>query len=196
MRTDSPSLAPYLRSQSQARLLAELLLKPETSKSVTELAQIVGAPQSVVSKEVSRLVKAQVLTDQRIGRTRLVRANPEYRLMAPLVEILSTTFGPEPVLSQLLMDVQHIDTAFIYGSWADRFNGTDGRPPGDVEVLVVGSPDRATLNATEQAAEHALGLPVQITRVSSAAWQKASEPFIKTVRQKPLVALRLERELA
>ncbi|MDR1214567.1 MAG: winged helix-turn-helix domain-containing protein [Propionibacteriaceae bacterium] len=191
MRTESPALAPFLRSQTQARLLSELLLQPGVKRSVTELTRLVDAPQSVVSKEVGRLVQAGVLVDERVGRTRLVSANPEYRLREPLTQIIAATFGPEPVLTRLLGDIEGIDQAFIYGSWAARFTGTTGRAPGDVDVLVVGAPDRAALNEAVVAAERELGLPVQITRVSRSAWERASEPFIQTVRAKPLIVLRL-----
>ena len=194
MRTKSPALAPYLRSQTQARLLAELTLRPDTARSVTELATTVGAPQSVVSKEVDRLVTARVLADERVGRTRLVRANPEYKLLEPLTRILAATFGPEPVMTRLLSRVDGIDAAFIYGSWAGRYAGTAGRPPGDLDVLVVGTPDRAELNEAAAAAEAELGLPVQIARVSHDAWERASEPFVKTVQGKPLVPLALGEE--
>ena len=194
MRTEGPALAPYLRSQTQARLLAELLLRPGVVRSVTELARVVQAPQSVVSKEVGRLVRAQVLTDERVGRTRLVRANPEYRLREPLAQILAATFGPEPVMARLLSGVAGIEEAFLHGSWAARFTGTTGRAPGDVDVLVVGAPDRAVLNEIAVAAERELGVPVQITRVSPAAWQQADEPFVRTVQARPLVPLRLLEE--
>ena len=194
MRTEGPALAPYLRSQTQGRLLAELVLRPGVSRSVTELAQIVQAPQSVISKEVARLVRAQVLTDQRVGRTRLVRANPEYRLLEPLAQILAATFGPEPVMARLLSGITGIVEAFLYGSWAARFTGVAGRAPGDVDVLVVGTPDRAALNEAVAAAERELGLPVQITRVSPAAWEQADEPFVQTVQSRPLVPLRLLQE--
>jgi DNA-binding transcriptional ArsR family regulator len=187
-------LAPYLRSVTQARLLAELVLMPDRALSVTELARTVGAPQSVVSTEVNRLVTAGVLADERVGRTRLVRANAGYRLLDPLAQILAATFGPEPVMTRLLTDVSGIDAAFIYGSWAARFTGTPGRQPGDVDVLVVGTPDRAELNDVVDAAESELGIPVQITRISSEGWQQAVEPFVATIKSQPLVVLRLREE--
>ncbi|MCL2092403.1 MAG: hypothetical protein FWH11_14580 [Micrococcales bacterium] len=136
-------------------------------------------------------MRAQVLTDERVGRTRLVRANPEYRLMEPLAQILAATFGPEPVMARLLSGIPGIEEAFLYGSWAARFTGVTGRAPGDVDVLVIGTPDRAALNEAVAAAERELDLPVQITRVSSAAWEQADDPFVRTAQAKPLVPLRL-----
>jgi len=194
MRSNAPALAPYLRSPTQARLLAELLLKPTVARSVTDLTRTICAPQSVISKEIDRLVTAQVLVDEKIGRTRLVRANLDYHLFEPLAQIISATYGPEPVMSRLLAKIEGIDEAFIYGSWAARFNGVAGRTPGDVDVLVIGTPDREALNNVTVAAEHELGIPVQITRVSKPTWDRASEPFIRTVIDKPLVHLKLTEE--
>ncbi len=196
MRTESPALAPYLRSRTQARLLAELLLKPNAARSVTELARLLDTPQSVISQEVNRLVTAQVLADERIGRTRLIRANQNYRLLQPLTQILAATFGPEPVMSRLLGGVQGIHEAFLYGSWAARASGMVGRAPADVDVLVVGTPDRESLTDVMVVAESELGLPVQITRVSQAAWDQAAEPFIRTVKENPMVELKLNQEAA
>ena len=174
--------------------MAELLLHPGVGRSVTELAGLLGAPQSVISKEVHRLVEARVLSDERIGRIRILTANKDYGLLQPLTQILAATFGPVPVLTRLLAGVTGIDEAFIYGSWAARFLGEAGREPGDVDVLVVGTPDRAVLNEVMVAAERELGLPVQISRVSNKAWAEEREPFIRTVKQRPLVRLELTKE--
>lgn len=159
---------------------------------MTELARILAAPQSVISAEVTRLVEVGVLADERIGRTRLVRANQEYRLYDPLTEILAATFGPEPVLTRLLAPVRDIEAAYLYGSWAARAKGVRGREPGDVDVLVIGTPAREDLNAVTADAERALGIEVQITRVSAKAWQQATEPFIKTVQSSPHIQLDLK----
>jgi predicted nucleotidyltransferase len=160
------------------------------------LARQVEAPKSVITQEVTRLVGAQVLRDERVGRTRLVQANPDYRLAAPLTQILAATFGPQPVLTRMLADVAGMREAYIYGSWAARFTGTPGRAPSDVDVLVVGSPDRGALNEIAAAAERELGLPVQITRIAPDVWDKATEPFVSTVKSRPLIHLTVEEESA
>ena len=35
-----------------------------------------------------------------------------------------------------------IDALYLFGSWAARYSGVEGQAPGDVDVLVVGHPDR------------------------------------------------------
>ena len=98
-----------------------------------------GAPHAVVHKEVSRLVDAGILVDSRRGRSRFVRANPDYRLLRPLTELVAGTYGPVPVITELVRsECSGVEEAYIYGSWAARYDGDPGATPADVDVLVVG----------------------------------------------------------
>jgi predicted nucleotidyltransferase len=60
--------------------------------------------------------------------------------------------------------VSGITAAYIYGSWAARHEGQAGqRPVRDIDVLVLGEPDRDQLYAALSAAEVRLARPVQAT---------------------------------
>ncbi len=188
-------LAPFLRSTLQGEILALLLLRPAEAHSLADVSRALDAPPSVVHKEVSRLVEAGVLADVRQGRSRLVRANPDYRLLRPLTELIVGTFGPAPVLSELLSDLPGIDEAYVYGSWAARHGGEPGEQPRDVDVLVVGTTARAALNEAAAAAEERLRIPVNITKVSQEAWAASDDAFLSTVRSRPLVELVLHPQV-
>ncbi len=191
MRTNAPPLAPFLRSNTQGEILALLLLNPDDAYSLADVARTVDAPTAVVHKEVSRLVEAGVLGDSRQGRSRLVRANPDYRLLRPLTELITGTYGPVPILTRELADVPGIEAAYIYGSWAARHEGDQGGQPRDIDVLVVGSAARTELNEASAAAEERLHMPVNITKVSPEAWAASKDPFLVTVRSRPLARLDL-----
>ena len=191
MRTTAPALAPFLRSDTQGEILALLLLNPDDAHSLADIARAVDAPPSVVHKEVSRLVQAGALRDSRQGRSRLVRANPEYRLLRPLTELITGTYGPVPILTRALATVPGIEAAFIYGSWAARHQGHVGDQPRDVDVLVVGNAARTELNEASTVAEGKLHMPVSITKVSPEAWAASEDPFLVTIRSRPLVTLDL-----
>lgn len=192
MRTQPPAIAPFLRSQTQAEILALLLLHPEQGYSISEIARRIGATTSVVHREITRLVEAGVLLDEAVGRTRLVRANREYRLIAPLTQIIVGTLGPIPVLTEELSQVVGIDRALIFGSWAARHSGLTGREPRDVDVLVVGEASRADLNDAAHRAEQRLGVPVNITRVLPRSWHDQTEPFLRTLSARPTIPLDLQ----
>lgn len=193
MRTAAPALLPLLRSQVQGDLLALLYLHPDQDYSLTEVADRIGASVKAVHVEASRLVEAGLVHDARRGNVRLIRAAPDTPLARPLTELLAVTYGPLPVLTDLLTDVDGIDQAYIYGSWAARYRGEPGPVPADVDVIVVGTADRDDLHDIAQRAEQPLGRPVNIRRISPEAWQQPdpSDAFLDSVRRRPLVELRI-----
>jgi DNA-binding transcriptional ArsR family regulator len=193
----SARLLPILRSSLVGELLAWLYLRPDESFSVTELAARFGASQSTVSREADRLVQAGLIHAGRRGNLRLLRADLDHPLARPLTELLSLTYGPVAVLSRLLSEVGGVDEAYIYGSWAARYHGEHGPPPRDLDVVVVGDADDDDLFDAARAAEGQLGREVNIHRVGSAAWRKPdTDPFLASVRARPLVSLDLGRDQA
>lgn len=195
MERHPPSLAPFLRSNTQGEILALLLLDPDVDRCLADVARVVAAPPAVVHKEVSRLVDAGVLIDSRQGRSRLVRANPEYRLLRPLTELIAGTYGPVPIVTDVLRGVPCVQEGYIYGSWAARHDGEAGTPPRDVDVLVIATAPRAHLNEAAAAAEERLRVPVNISKISREAWELHDDPFVRTARSRPLVRLDLGREV-
>jgi hypothetical protein len=100
------------------------------------------------------------------------------------------------VLAEVLAGLDAITAAFIYGSWAARFTDEDGaRPVGDIDLLVLGSPDRDSLSAAVSAAEQRLGRPVQVT-VRPADWlETGSGTFHATVVSRPIVEIGLSDQM-
>ena len=194
MRTTAPALLPLLRSGVQGRLLALLYMHPDREYSLTDAARLIGTSVKTVQKEASRLVEADFLRDRRQGNVRLLRAAADSIVTRPLTNLLAATYGPLPVLTDLLSGVDGVQAAFIYGSWAARYTGTPGPVPNDVDVLVVGSADRDLLHDLAAAAEERLGRPINLRRVRPAAWVDAEsgDPFISSVKGQPLVQLVLE----
>jgi predicted nucleotidyltransferase len=92
----------------------------------------------------------------------------------------------------VLRPVTGIEQAYIYGSWAARHDGQPGqRPVADIDVLVLGEPDRDQLYAVLAAAEQRLGRPIQAT-VRQADWlNSGSGSFHDTVTSRPMVRLAL-----
>jgi len=194
MRSGPPPLLPLLRSRVQGDLLALLYLHPDRDYSLTEAAALVGASVKTVHTEASRLIAAGFVSDSRRGNVRLLRAVTDSPVSRPLTDLLAVTYGPLPVLNDLLAEIDGIFLAFIYGSWAARYLGEPGPVPGDVDVLVVGTTDRDELDEIARAAQDRLGRPVNIRRVRPAAWASPdrADAFLTSVRERPLVPLRVQ----
>lgn len=189
-RQPAPALLPILRSQQQGEILALLLGDPDLELSLTEIAARVGVPHPSVYREVQRAERAGLVTSRKVGNTRLVRANTASPYYGGLAEVLTRAFGVPAVLAEALRDVSGITAAYIYGSWAARHEGQAGqRPVGDIDLLVLGDPDRDRLYAALSTAEQRLGRPVQTTIRDHAWLESGSGAFHDTITSRPLVRL-------
>jgi hypothetical protein len=153
MRSRAPDLLPLFRSRHQADLLAWLYLHPDREYTPTELATRFGLALTTVIREASRLVQAGLLHERTVGRSRLLRAAIDHRAAAALTQLLAYTFGPQTVLEEVFLGVEGVHGVHIYGSWAARYTGVPGPPPGDVDALIVGTPARADVYAASDVAQ-------------------------------------------
>ena len=193
-RQPTPALLPILRSQQQGEILALLLGDPDLELSLTEIAARTGTPHASVHREIERAEQAGLVVTRKVGNTRLARANTASPYYAGLAEVLTRAFGVPAVLAAALRPVNGIAAAYLYGSWAARHDGQTGqRPVGDIDVLILGAPDRDQLYAALGDAEKRLGRPVQAT-IRGADWlDRGSGGFHDTVTSRPLLRLTLER---
>ena len=191
-RRSTPSLLPILRSQQQGEILALLLGDPDLELSLTEISERTGAPHPSVYREVQRAEQAGLVTSRKIGNTRLVRANRASPYYAGLAEALTRAFGVPAVLANALGLVEGIDAAYIYGSWAARHAGQAGqRPVGDIDVHVLGQPDRDQLYEALSVAEQRLGRPVEATIRETGWLDEGTGGFHDTVTSRAMLQLDL-----
>ena len=191
MRTAAPVLLPIFRSAGQARLLARLFLPNGEGAPLSNLAADVGLAKSRVSDELNRLEQAGLVESERVGNTRVVRPNVDSPYYPELRSLILKAFGPVSVLTRRLREVEGVDEAFLYGSWASRYLGHEGPPPGDVDVLVVGSPDVHRVREAARDAARELGREVNSTVLSRDEWDDEAGGFVRTVRDRPLIRLDL-----
>ena len=194
MKVSPPTLLPLLRSRAHGELMAWLYLHPETEYSTVDMAKLVGISQATVSREADRLLDAGLIEERRVGRSRLIRAAANTILTRPLTDLLAVTFGPLPVLTELLAGVEGVAEAYIYGSWAARYAGDGGPLPRDIDLLVVGDADPDDVYDAARAAESRLGREVNPSLVSAARWaEPGKDPFLVGLRQRPLIPLNIEK---
>jgi len=191
MRSPPPALLPILRSQVAGDLLALLYLHPDAEYSLTEAADAIHASLNAVHHEATRLAEAGLINARKRGNLRLVRAETDSLLSRPLTDLLAVTYGPLPVLTELLAAVQGVAEAYIYGSWAARYRGEPGPIPVDVDVLVIGTASLDDLDDAAEQAEQTLRRPVNIRRIRPETWGQAdpADRFLQSVRSRPLVGI-------
>lgn len=185
MRAAAPVLAPLFRSDTQARLLAELLL-PAAEMNVSALAERLGIPYGTVHREVRRLLDAGILSERRVGNVRLIGGNSDSPLVAPVRQILSTVAGPTAILKEELAQIDGIEVAFIFGSFAARARGVSGPPPNDIDLMVVGDVDAHVVYRICRAASDVVGRTVNPTVMTTQEWSEQSG-FLQEVRTNPVL---------
>lgn len=189
MRSEPPLLAPVFRSDAQARLLARLLLTDD-ELTLSQLAEQASTPYATAHREVARLIGAGILTERPVGRARLIAGNPDSPLVEPLRQILSVAAGPVQFLTDEFSRIEGVDVAFIYGSFAARAAGIVGSAPQDIDVLVIGNPEREEVFRACERVEAQVGRPVNPTTFTRAEVESGQYAgFLDQVALAPRLAL-------
>lgn len=189
-KSPAPALLPILRSRQQAEILAWLLDEPERETSLTDLSRRLGVPAPSVYREIERAAQAGLVVSRRVGQTRLVRANRQSRFFAPLRQLLVMSFGVPGRLAHSLDSIPGVQSAYIFGSWAARYMDIQGpRPVGDIDLLVLGDPNRDTVYDRITEAEPELGYPVQATFRPGDWLETGTDSFHNTVVSRPIVQI-------
>lgn len=176
-------------------MLALLLGDSDLEASLSALGERIGMPTPSVHREIERAERAGIVTSRKVGNTRLVRAAIDSPYFEGLADVLTKAFGPPRLLADALAPVSGVERVVVFGSWAARLAGETGdRPVGDIDVLVLGDPDRDEVFARIRPIEDRLGRPVQLT-FRSARWIDEGEgAFHDTVIGRPMVEVPLSRE--
>jgi predicted nucleotidyltransferase len=183
-------LTPFFRTPAQGRVLAAILFaRPEERLTISEIGRRARVPSSSAHREVDRLERYGLVTSERFAQARVVRPNERSPYLGDLRSLVLKAYGPAAVLGELLAQLEGIEGAYVFGSWAARHAGETGPPPGDIDLLVVGNPDPAGLDAVLRDAEAVLAREVQPTVVSPSEWESADSSLLRTIKERPLVPL-------
>ena len=192
MKVATPTLLPILRSNGQGRILSTILLN-EGGMSLSEIATRSEVDLPSVQREVKRLSDAGLVTTERRGNLRLVTPT-DNEVTRSLANLLGVTFGPVPMLREILNGMQPISEAYVFGSYASRYVGSPGNVPNDIDVLVVTDDYDAYDDALEriEALGKRLGKEINVHRVQAEEWIRTPTPrgFLTTVRNSALILLK------
>lgn len=195
-RSGSPELLPIFRSRQQVELLADLLDDPEREQSLADLTRRLGIPGASIHREVERAERAGLVRSRRVGRTRLVAADTASPYFEPMRQLLVRAFGVPNRLRMALTGIDGVEEAYIFGAWAARWHGEKGtRPVGDIDVLVLGHPDRDAIYGAAHEVGIAIDREVQV-QIRAPGWlETGTGSFHDTLTSRPLVQILPEPEL-
>lgn len=126
----------------------------------------------------------------RAGRNRIVGPNPLSPYVEDVRRIVLKTYGPPAVLAEEIADIEGIEEAYVFGSWAARSAGVSGPSAQDIDFIVVGDPSVSEVYDAAQRAEDQLGLEVNPIVVSREEWEQPRKGFLGDVKAGALVRFR------
>jgi predicted nucleotidyltransferase len=183
------ALVEVLFGAYRRRILAELLLHPDQSFYVRELARLTGVPAGSLHREIKLLTGAGLLQRSAVGNQVRYRVDAECPLYEDLAAIFRKTAGLADVLREALGPLREkLDSAVVFGSMARG----KGIASSDVDVLVIGS---ASFSAVVQALSAATARlrrevnPVVMTKAAFTAKLAKGDRFVRRVAHEPKILL-------
>ena len=190
-------LGSILFGEYRQRTLGLLLLNPEASYHVRELARITGTSAGTLHKELTNLSAGGILQRKKIGNQVHYSANLNCPIFDELASILRKTSGLADVLAKALIGLESkIEFAFVFGSVARGQQQTNS----DVDIMLVGSLSFSdavqALHSTQAVLQREVN-PVVYSQEEFNRRVKNSDSFIKEVLAKPkLFIIGKENELS
>ena len=187
-RTATTETLPIWRSQAQPAILYAIFHWDQPTAA--HIAARFGLSRQEVNTEAHRLEDAGIVRAQRVGRSRVLSPVADHPAVASLRSLAELTIGPLADLHTLYR-IEGVDAVYVFGSWARRHHGEPGPNPRDIDVLVVGAPDKyaVTEACLELSGRHTIEVnPMVATRDRFDSPEPGS--IIEEVLASPLVSVR------
>lgn len=171
------------------RALSELLLHPETSYHVRDLARRTGTVAGTLHKELTRLASTGLLLRKQQGNQVLYQANTACPVFPELASLFRKTTGLVDVLATALAPIESIDLAFVFGSLARG----EETAASDVDLFVVGKTAFGELVKALHPAQDLLRReinPVLHTAAEIRRMSRKGDGFLREIRGKPKLFVR------
>lgn len=167
------------------RVLAVLLLQPDLSFHLRELARITGSHGGTLARELDGLTGAGLVQRSEVGNQVHYRANRDCFLFDDLAAIFRKTHGAVPVLREALLPyAQSIALAWVFGSVASGAEVSSS----DIDLLVVGDVGFADLVRAVDPVQELLRRevnPVLYAREEFLRRLRAGDTFARELLAKP-----------
>lgn len=171
------------------RVLSLLLLRPDESFYVREIARLTGVPAGSVHRELTQLTSAGLLQRATVGNQVRYQLDRNCPIHEELAGIFRKTTGLADVLREALSSLSsRIRLAFIFGSVA---MGAE-KSGSDVDVLVVGAASFAAVVEALQPMRERLGRdvnPVVMTKAEFRVKLVRGDRFLSRVSREPKLFL-------
>jgi len=179
------------------RVLAQLLLQPDSGFHVRELARQTGTTPGTLTRELSKLAGVGLIRRSKVGNQVRYQANRDSPVYAELAGLFRKTAGAAGQLTAALQPLaDRIRIAFVFGSYARGAESAGS----DIDVFVLGDVGFAelvqALHPVQQSLQREIS-PVLYAPAEFKAKLRARDAFARELLAKPkLFLIGSEDELA
>lgn len=174
-------------NQYRRKVLALLLMKPQSWVHLRELARLTGASPGTLKKEMDALIAAGLLKSQKVGNQTQFSANTEHPVYPELSGLIRKTTGLHDVLASALQPLAElVEVVFVFGSMASATEGSHS----DVDVMVIGNASFGQVVNALHESQATLAREINPKVMSRAEWQDklhAGNTFVNELVAKPKI---------
>jgi predicted nucleotidyltransferase len=172
-------------SRTRDRILLEFFSKPQTAGHVREIARRIGASPATVSAELAALKRLGILRSNTVGRSLVYSIDETSALVPDVRALVQKTLGVERLIREALDGLAGVESAYIFGSYA---SGKE-RAQSDIDLLVIGRPDREALSDRLAPIERSLRRDVNVVSRTEEQLRTRhkTNPFWRHVLSGPIV---------
>jgi len=179
------TLASLLFTEYRRRVLGLLLLHPERSYHLREIARLTATQPGTLARELNKLAEVGLLEKTKVGNQLHYIANRQCPVFEELASILRKTSGLADVLADALLPLAgQIDWAFVFGSMA---SGAE-RANSDIDLMLIGDVGYGEVVSALYPLQEQLGRELNPKVYRREEWQQAMAEqgtFIRDVLRKP-----------
>jgi predicted nucleotidyltransferase len=176
-----------LFSNYRRQVLGLLLLRPDDSLYVRQIARLTGVPAGSLHRELVSLESVGLLLREPFGNQVRYRANRAHPIFTELAEIFRKTSGLADLLRDALAPIaDRISTAFVFGSIAREEAASNS----DVDVCVLGDAKLVDVVGAIAPLHERLGRvvnPVVMTPAEFRNHRKGGDRFVRRMMSEPKI---------
>lgn len=180
-------LSTLIFQEYRRKVLGLLLLHPEKSYHVREIARLTNTVPGSLHRELTKLSNAEVLSREVVGNQVCYRANKNCPIYEELSSILRKTSGLADVLTEALaLYSEKIMAAFVFGSVGSGKESSNS----DVDILIIGDLSFSDAVAALYQSQITIGREINPKIYGIAEWQKLlnnKNGFVQDILNKPKI---------
>jgi predicted nucleotidyltransferase len=163
------TLSSILFADYRSRVLGLLLLHPERTYYLREIARLTSTIPGTLKRELDKLMEVGLLTVKKVGNQNHYQANRECPIYEDLANVLRKTSGLVDVLMDGLLPLsEKIQSAFVFGSVASG----NVNAKSDIDLMLIGDLTYAEVVSLMHPLQEQLGREINPKIFTVKEWQK------------------------